>query len=166
MILGFRSTYISDSDKEEVIDALVSEGVAVLTAESCNSSSTNTKGDSNEDDGQPRSKRRKLGSWLATAQPVTEEQEQQTPTQNVKREIIQYESSSKADPDKNPLEWWKIHNSDFMILSKLAKKYLCVMASSAPSERVFSTCGLTITNKRTLLKPERVNQLVFLSKNL
>ena len=58
----------------------------------------------------------------------------QTPAEKAKSEIRQYESSTKADPNKNPLEWWKVHDCDFIVLSQLAKKYLCIRASSAPSE--------------------------------
>jgi hypothetical protein len=45
---------------------------------------------------------------------------------------------------KCPLDWWRLHQHDFVYLSKLAAKYLSIPATSAPSERVFSTAGLTI----------------------
>jgi hypothetical protein len=44
----------------------------------------------------------------------------------------------------NPLQWWKVKQHQFPLLAALAKKYLGVPATSAPSERVFSTAGLTI----------------------
>ena len=51
-------------------------------------------------------------------------------------------------------------------LSKLAKQLLCIPATSVPAERVFSVSG-TITNaKRNCIKPENVDMLVFLNKNL
>lgn len=45
-------------------------------------------------------------------------------------------------------------------------KYLCVSATSAPSERLFSTGGNIVTCTRSSLKPAKVNMLVFLAKNL
>ncbi|KAL4008252.1 hypothetical protein ACER0C_002104 [Sarotherodon galilaeus] len=52
---------------------------------------------------------------------------------------------------EDPLAWWK---------------YLCIPASSSPSERLFSTSGNIVTCQHTCLKPWRVNMLVFLTKNL
>lgn len=46
------------------------------------------------------------------------------------------------------------------------KKYLCIPATSAPSEQAFSTSGNTVICQRSALKPERVDQLVFLALNL
>ena len=65
-----------------------------------------------------------------------------------------------------PLEWWKTEETKFPSLAKLAKKYLCVCATSVSSERIFSTGGSIVTDSRTCLKPERVDSLVFFAKNL
>jgi len=40
-----------------------------------------------------------------------------------------------------PLLFWKLNENRFKELSKLAKKYLGVPASSAAVERMFSICG-------------------------
>ena len=42
----------------------------------------------------------------------------------------------------DPLEWWKMHNTQLPTIAKLARKYLAIPASSAPSERVFSRAKL------------------------
>jgi zinc finger BED domain-containing protein 1 (E3 SUMO-protein ligase ZBED1) len=48
------------------------------------------------------------------------------------------------------------------LLSVVARKWLAVPASSAASERMFSSAGLTVSKKRTCLKADRVSTLVFL----
>ena len=39
----------------------------------------------------------------------------------------------------DPLNWWSVNATNYPIISVLAKKYLAIPASSASSERVFST---------------------------
>ena len=68
--------------------------------------------------------------------------------------------------DESPLRWWKIEVARLPLLSTVARKYLSVCATSVPSERVFSVGGNIVTSKRSVLKPEKVNQLIFLAKNL
>jgi hypothetical protein len=62
----------------------------------------------------------------------------------------------------NPLDWWKVKQQQFPLLSKIAIKLLAIPATSAPSERVFSAAGLTIANERSRLDPSHANELVFL----
>ena len=62
----------------------------------------------------------------------------------------------------NPLEWWRLKAQQFPLLSELAIRYLCIPATSAPSERIFSSAGLTIAKERSRLDPSTANELVFL----
>jgi hypothetical protein len=48
----------------------------------------------------------------------------------------------------------------------LAKETLCIPATSAPSERLFSSAGLTIANDRAGLTPDNASDLVFLKTTL
>lgn len=65
---------------------------------------------------------------------------------------------------KAPLKWWKMNEHRFRRLAKLAKRYLCIMATSVPSERVFSVAGLTVTKTRAKLDPALVDEIIFLNK--
>lgn len=61
-----------------------------------------------------------------------------------------------------PLTWWKFNERKYKLLSKLAARVLCIPATSAPSERVFSTAGLTIAKDRARLASDTANELIFL----
>jgi hypothetical protein len=62
----------------------------------------------------------------------------------------------------DPLLWWKDHARTFPTLAVLARRVLCVPATSAPSERLFSVAGLTIARDRARLIPETAADLIFL----
>ena len=64
-----------------------------------------------------------------------------------------------------PLEWWKANKERFPILSSLAKVYLCIPATSTPSERLFSDAGNIMTVKWTQLSNSTFEHLLFLKKN-
>nr|XP_054600178.1 E3 SUMO-protein ligase ZBED1-like [Nothobranchius furzeri] len=81
-------------------------------------------------------------------------------------ELQGYLQAGTLDTEEDPLGWWKLSQNLFPRLSILAKKYLCIPATSASSERVFSTGGNVVNCLRASLKPDHVNRLVFLAKNL
>ncbi|XP_060790843.1 zinc finger BED domain-containing protein 4-like [Neoarius graeffei] len=86
--------------------------------------------------------------------------------ERVESELENYLMAADADSETDPLQWWKINERNFPRLSCLAKRYLCIPATSTPSERVFSTGGNIVTCHRAALKPETVDRLVFLACNL
>ncbi len=77
-----------------------------------------------------------------------------------------YLSRPKLDLEDEPLLWWKRHATEIPILATLARKYLCVCATNVASECLFSTSGAIVTPRRSCLKPDKVNMLVFLANNL
>ena len=62
-------------------------------------------------------------------------------------------SEVAADADFDVLQWWKMHAMDFPLLAILARRYLAIPASSAPSERVFSRLKNVMTEKRGSMHP-------------
>ena len=68
--------------------------------------------------------------------------------------------------NSNLLSWWKANELEYPILSKLAKRYLCVPATSLASERVFSSARDLVSAQRSCLCTEHVDKLLFLKKNL
>ena len=64
--------------------------------------------------------------------------------------------------DEKSLVWWKNNEAKFQILSKIARDYLAMQASSVPSERGFSSSGLTVTDMRSRQHPMTVRSLMCL----
>lgn len=79
----------------------------------------------------------------------------------VKRYIEENNISRQACP----LKWWKSRAEVFPEISNLAEKYLSVMATSVPCERIFSKSGQLLNEKRSNLKASRVDKLLFLHVN-
>ena len=73
-----------------------------------------------------------------------------------------------AEPDtkEHPLVWWKTMELVFPLLSTLARKYLCIPATSVPSERIFSTAGYLVNRHRASLHADTVDMLLCLHKNM
>ena len=70
-----------------------------------------------------------------------------------------------ASRSVDPFIWWNQQKHELPIMSKLAKKYLCISATSVPSERLFSDVGNHITPSRNRLSHDIVSKLVFLKRN-
>ena len=62
----------------------------------------------------------------------------------------------------NPLLFWKANELRFPFVAELARRTLCIPATSAPSERVFSTAGHTITKLWASLAPANAAALILL----
>ena len=116
---------------------------------------------------QPQSqKKRNLGTLFKDHESRirTQEEGQASPVsveeyhrQMVTKEMDGYLSQHRLDLEEHPLVWWKSQQSNFPVLVKLAQKYLCICASSSARN--------VVSPFRAIMKPDRVDMLVFLSKN-
>ncbi|CAF1016759.1 unnamed protein product [Rotaria sordida] len=70
-------------------------------------------------------------------------------------------SDESLQEEYNPLSFWKNMHSSYSILSKIAARVFSVPASSAAVEREFSLAGNIVTQKRSTLSPDVVNDMVF-----
>jgi hypothetical protein len=64
------------------------------------------------------------------------------------------------------LAWWKTQEPVLPLLGEIARKYLCVTASSAAAERLFSASGNVVTKLRSSLSPENLELLVYIHENI
>lgn len=68
-----------------------------------------------------------------------------------------------ADINTDPLEYWALNKMSFPKVYSVAKKYLAVVPTSTPSERLFSLAGNILVDHRSKLSPKHLNQLLFLN---
>jgi hypothetical protein len=64
--------------------------------------------------------------------------------------------------DDSLLEWWAKHSLIFPQLSLLAKSLFGVPASSATSERIFSSSGRILEKRRQSLSPDIVDDILMI----
>ena len=118
---------------------------------------------------EPRSKIKKVAcedfmDWIDDIVKPLDNNDNDDRKEKIEREMSRYiaEPSEKTDS----LVWWRKMEPIFPYLSVLARKYLCVPASSVPCERIFSITGHLVCRRRAALSPENINMLVFLNRNL
>ncbi|XP_077100033.1 E3 SUMO-protein ligase ZBED1 [Siphateles boraxobius] len=159
----YRGDY--DPNVEET-KKMIEEEAFILGRKAQSTHPVREEGEQNEEaDVEPQPKRKKTLASLLKRKAGTASVNLTIP-EKVVTEIATYAQESPIHAEQDPLAWWKENQSRFPLLAKIAKKYLCVCATSCASERVFSTMGNIVTPKRSHLKPEMVNMLGFLTKNM
>ena len=94
------------------------------------------------------------------------QQQDNTAQKKVDKEL-KYMKEDETDFRKDdPLLWWKEREMPYPLVAKLAKKYLAIPASTAPSERVFCVAKNILQKKRWNLLPSRLSKHIFYSKLL
>ena len=85
----------------------------------------------------------------------------------IDEELKRYMSTGAFEEEVDPIVWWIDEGSKtYPLLYDTAMKYLCIPATSVPSERVFSGAGNLLTKKRNRLSPRMANMMIVLHKNL
>lgn len=87
------------------------------------------------------------------------------PVANADRELEDYLDSPKLSFKENPLLFWYSRKDSLPRLYSLAMRSLCLCASSAAVERLFSVSGNIVTPHRNRLSDENVDALSFLQSN-
>ncbi|XP_059183544.1 E3 SUMO-protein ligase ZBED1-like [Centropristis striata] len=94
-----------------------------------------------------------------------EESEEDRKIQVVINEVRLYFSEATLPKKDDPLKWWSENGGRFQTLSRLAKSFLCIPATSTSSERIFSAAGNICSQKRASLSTKHVEMLTFLAMN-
>ena len=84
-----------------------------------------------------------------------------------KSEIDLYmEDDARIDNNMNLLIYWDLNKTVYPNLARIARRVLSIPATNTSVERLFSHSGNTITNRRTRLDAEKVNNLLFIKRNM
>jgi hypothetical protein len=67
----------------------------------------------------------------------------------------------KNDQNTEPLQFWKTHRNHFPFLAQYARSLLSIPATTTNVKREFSTAGWVLNQRRTNLKPEEVDKIIF-----
>ena len=157
--------------REEQQEAMVNSIVNEIVAECIQSTHQPSTSSESIDSGNPEPPRTKkcaleklLGSTFSSVNP--DSSFSVSLNELVRTELSCYKSEPVLGLKEKPLEWWRLHHQSYPNLAKVARKYLGVVATSVPSERLFSTAGKPVNTKRSALDPENIEKLVFLHDNL
>ena len=88
-----------------------------------------------------------------------------TTSSSADSEISDYFGQQCITDNANALSYWQQQQLNFPTLSKLAKQYLTVPASSGPVERLFSVAGKIFHPDRCSLKDHIFETLMFIRMN-
>lgn len=157
----FRTSYIDPDKVEKVKRRAVSELLSFPADKGTPQPGPVVQVDQ-EDEPDPKRKKTLATFFKSVVVPTSDYSEEA----KIETELATYLLLPEADPDTDPLQWWKSNKSNFSRLSLLAKKYLSIPTTSAPSERLFSVGERVVTCSRACLKPEAVDRLIFLAKNV
>ena len=110
--------------------------------------------------------------WLADVEEADDEIEQTANEDLSLEDICKGELESyiaaprlKLNKSNDPLIWWKENQTTYPILAQLARIYLAVQATSAPSERIFSAAEQILSKSRARMTPAMAGKLFYVNRN-
>ena len=80
-------------------------------------------------------------------------------------EISKFMKEDPAEDNQSVLQYWSARSTKYPILSKLAKKFLAIPASSSGVERIFSIAGSLARARRARLQPKTLENVIFLRQS-
>ncbi|XP_077148974.1 E3 SUMO-protein ligase ZBED1-like [Ranitomeya variabilis] len=104
--------------------------------------------------------------WRLFDKKATESTARRNPSADAILEVRSYLEEPLIQRTLDPLSWWKSRALFYPRLIKVMEGRLCIVATSVPSERIFSKTGQIITERRNWISPSKLRHLVFLNANL
>ena len=148
-------TFTNPTVVQQMVNKIISDAAALITDEPDDDSSTGTTTVS-QDSINP--------IWEMFDQQVAESTSNRSTSISSFTELDQYFKTPVIPRKVDPLQWWKRNSVIFPMISKVAMVYLSTVATSVPSERLFSKAGELVSTKRNRIKEKNVNMMLFLNK--
>jgi len=76
-----------------------------------------------------------------------------------RQELAHYKAMQVPAAYDGPLDFWRQQRGDYPVLSKVACRVYCISASSAQSERDFSSVGQVISDIKSQLTADKVESI-------
>jgi hypothetical protein len=73
--------------------------------------------------------------------------------------------AEKSSESRDPLEWWDANKENLPFMYTISQYLFCIPATSVPSERVFSSAGLNVSDIRSRLLPGKVEKMMLIYEN-
>ena len=145
-------SFLSDEDRKSVLLSVEEEAAHIKTE------MISSKGENPADGSEPSKKKAKQESkFLLLLKDVLDKLDTthaDISPQEVANKEIQKHLCIDANRKENSTRWWKIYCTQLPLLATMAQKYLCIPATSAPSECAFSTARNIVNAKHFCLLPE------------
>ena len=86
-----------------------------------------------------------------------------SPQEKIQQELDCYLGHPILEMEEDPLIWWRVEHQRYPHLAKLAQKYLCLLwhKSSCRGNLQYIIAGQIVSDRRSALKPDRVDQLEY-----
>lgn len=157
--------FSSDQTFNLAKERLESDVARMISVERRHNPNTNTNDDNSADSESLMDQEEEENLIWADFDKICKSRKEIDPKAAAILEVRSYLAEDLISRKENPLEWWKARAAIYPHLAKLAKQYLCIVATSVPSERIFSKAGQLISERRSRLKGKNVQIILFLNYN-
>ena len=131
-------SFLSQAEQKSIANAVIEEAleIAVMPEESWPLPEADNQSQSPEDGPPTKKKEKRSEEDVIASNPVSHFTASDTTQikEDIDKEINIYLCLG-VECSENPLKWWQNHQRHFPNLSHIAKKYLCIPATSVLSER-------------------------------
>lgn len=110
--------------------------------------------------------RKKLWEWVDSRLEEKKKSSTSSVVASTALIIRHYLELPLANRSQNPIPYCEKYKNVIPEIYYLQKRYLCLPATSVPSERLFSIAGQVANDRRSRLLPENVNNILFLNANM